>query len=283
MLATPAPLPVPVDVSALGWLDTAAGHITSVVAILGAAGVAWRFVWQRVLRQRWRRSAFFERRLLARLADTRTRTDVEVRELLGRPLAHRQLYLGMSPDEVLPEKADRLTSWFYVLAHVYVDVLFDSSQQVYGYSVVRRNGDLGPINVSGLTVHLGRTTWADAWDSVSPTRPARVYWPHNRNYAGVEASEGSGVAYRGRTWAVGTIDAGGESEGSNAATQAMFRDVSEFEDLTCVPEGWFTSPEVTAWRTVLPINMAAVAIQGEMRRELLDLHTDELVVFDPPG
>lgn len=235
----------------------------------------------------WRQTTpAWERRTLEAIANARTMKDVK--KLIGRPAdTHRDLYGHRGPRFPQRAKADRLVSYFWVLPHTYTEVFADQAGRFYGYTIIGIKHGLGAIDVAGMTVELGRTTWTEAWARSGRLRPEFIVDPGNRSWCGVESSRPDGST-TGRTWAVGNLNVGiGErsltptSKERSDAGLAMFNAMQGSEDFHDAPQDWETDSDTLAWRSVTVVNMVAYARSGDMRIEMVNLHDQELKGLDP--
>lgn len=260
--------------------------IAAIIAILAALITLTAYLYRKAFTP-WRRStARWERCMLEAVANARTIKDVEL--LVGRPAdTHRDLYVkGRSAFPERPQE-DRLASHFWSLPHTYLEVFSDQTGRFYGYTVIGIAHGLGPINVAGLTVELGRTRWTEAWADSGGLRPELIVDPGNRSWCGAEASRAYGwTTYR--TWAIGNLNVGIDGSAADAshggaqpAGLAMFNSMQGGSDFHDAPQGWETDPNTLAWRSTVVVNTVAYARGGAVRLEMVNLHDQELVEVDP--
>lgn len=274
------------------WVNTLPELLTSLDSPLAASSViiaALVFIFKSCVIPIWATTAEAERRRINQLSTAFT--DQSFREVMGcEPRAFRDLG---TPDTGL----SGLRSRFYVLRRTYVEAFIDKENRVYGYTVsLRRPTLMGGINVGGLKVRLGHSTFSDVW----PDGARLICLPSVRNYSVFEATTGTGAS-ADRTWAIGFRDFPFSKKTWRWTIKRIFnrtRDSSaphwehtlwnaalgfgDLDKILDVPHAWHIDSEVQQARQNIHVTSVVVAFQDEISFSMVKLHSWDIFHFDPP-
>ncbi|GIL37609.1 hypothetical protein PDTK01_36840 [Phycicoccus sp. DTK01] len=253
------------------------------VSLLAAA---WLYIWRAAILPAMHAGPRYERLRIQGLL--RALTLSRAKEILGCEPAH------VAQMESEDSGHSGMQVYHFNLRRTHVRVFVKSDSTVYGFTVLlRRPSLMGAVDLGGVKARLGLTPIASAW--CRDVEPSFANSPYTRSHSYAESSFGWGYTTY-RTWAAGCVHYGSCGPGPLLYTFWNWRKPKNDGHTTLVRlagslgSPWrpldlrSLHPEVEDDRRSVAVNLLAVALQGKLLSQMVEMHDQHMSLLDgePP-